>query len=131
MFEHMWLLRNSIMLGGQASNWDEFTDKIIKLNEQYWNAIKLKVNSRKKKLSPSTWSPPTLGDVKFNFDVSLFDNYVVTVVVLRNHSGYILGAWINCFFSSNLFCAEKEATIQNFDIDVDLKLDNATFEGDS
>lgn len=63
--------------------------------------------------------------------MSLFDNYVVTVVVLRNHFGYILGAWINCCFSSNLFCAEIEATIQNFDIAMDLKLDKDTFEGDS
>lgn len=50
-------------------------------------------------------------------------------IVLRNYFSYILEAWINCFFSSNSFCAEIEAAIQiTFDIDVELKMDKAMLE---
>lgn len=105
LFEQMWLMRNKIRIGGEIPNWDAFSNSVNRIRKQYWAAVVKRKAHRWKIDKPLAWNPPSLGNYKFNFDTSLFDNWVVSIIVLRNHFGSILGVWINRFFSCNSFCA--------------------------
>lgn len=77
------------------------------------------------------WKPPFRGELKLNFDAAYEEGVIVTGVVLRDSDGRIMGAWTNRFMSDNPFCAETEVAIQALKIAVELRIENATFEGDA
>lgn len=103
LFEQIWLIRNKIRLGSEAPNWDAFACAVNRLNQQYWQAATHRENSRKKHSCHTSWTPPKLGHFKFTFDVSLFDNHVTYVVVMRNHLGDVIGLGLIIFSPVILF----------------------------
>lgn len=130
VFEQMWMTRNRIRLGGNLPDWHSFGASILKLSQSYWEAGLSRTVGRRRVVRVR-WTPPPLGDLKLNFDVSLIDKSAISAIILRNHYGVLKGAWINHFFSSNSFCAEMEAAIQALSIAADLHLPNVWFEGDA
>lgn len=107
-----------------------FARIVNRLSQQYWQATIHRESSRKKHWCPTPWTPPKLGHFKFNFDVSLVNNHVTSVVVLKNHLGVVTGVWIIHFCSCNSFCMEMEVAIQAFTIADDMRMQTTHFEGD-
>lgn len=78
-------------------------EQINRLMKAYWQATQARSHSRRFKNVLEFWTPPLLGECKFNYDVSLIGNKATSVIILGNHQGEFLGAWINHFFSINRF----------------------------
>lgn len=72
-----------------------------------------------------------MGELKANFDVSLFDCSATSAVIIKDHYGQVKGPWINSLFSNNSFCVEMKVAIQAFLVAKELKLHRVCFEGDA
>lgn len=112
-FEQMWLSRN-IRLRKFSLSLSNFPELFNKILSQYWNATTTRFIARSRLTSQSSWSPPPLGEFKLNFDVSFKDCLATSAIIVRNHHGNIVGAWIYHFPSSNYYYAEMEVAIQTF-----------------
>lgn len=66
-----------------------------------------------------------------NFDAVFHEGNTVTGVILPNHEGHILRAWVNRFASQNAYCSEAEAAAQALLNAEALRLEQVEFEGDS
>lgn len=92
-FEQMWMARNRIRMGkfGQP-NREELAKRLNLLLQTYWSAAVSQLNTRRRIPLQQSWSPPSLGELKFNFDVSLIDCATKAAIVLRNQHGQVIGA---------------------------------------
>lgn len=124
-------MRNKVRHGATTPNWESFSNQVNCMCTKYLEAGKQRKSRFKKNKPPARWSPPPLGEYKLNFDISLLDNQAIAAIVLRNHHGVLVEAWINHLFSSNSFCAEMEVVIQAFKIVQNLRLSKVWCEGDT
>lgn len=131
VFKEIWFMRNKVRHGATTPNWESFSNQVNRICTKYLEAAKQRKSCFKKNKPPARWSPPPLEEYKLNFDISLLDNQAFAAIVLRNHHGVLVEAWINHFFSSNSFCEEMEVAIQAFKISENLRLSNVWFEGDT
>lgn len=65
-----------IRLGGTAPDWNDFYAKINK-SSLYWRAAKFKLNGEKVCANREGWNPPLMGELKFNWVISLLLNLML------------------------------------------------------
>lgn len=97
----------------------------------YWKVGARKRRNNRKISSQDEWKPPTLNDVKINFDAAFFYFRAQAWIVMRNHDERIVGAWTRCFATPNAYCAELKATVYAFELGESIGLNKCIFEGDA
>lgn len=134
LMERIWMERNQIWKGHPPAHWEDLSNSIDKSFHKYWQSSNDRLQRRRvqhPRPMHFRWQPPVRGTLKFNFDATYTNGIAVTGVVLRNHDGLILGAWVNRFVSVNSYCAETEAAIQALEIANHQGFDLVEFEGDA
>lgn len=92
MFEQLWSIRNKVRMGGMIPYWKEASDRMNRTLFKYWSASLQRNPKCTKRICSRQWSPPLLGELKFNMDVAYSDLEATSGVILRNHDGKLLGA---------------------------------------
>lgn len=131
VFEQLWMIRNRVRLGGLLPNWSDVSQLVNKTLTRYWQAVEGRRAHRKHLPVTHHWRPPRLGEFKSNTDVAFSNLHAVSGMILRDHSGTVVGAWSNHYLSPNVFCAEMEVVIQALRKAQELNLEKVHFESDS
>lgn len=134
LMERTWLERNRILKGHPPLDWMDIARSLNCQFLKYWAGSERRraaSQARAQNLPLLAWKPPPHRTLKMNFDAAFKDGKTTTVVILRNHIGQILRAWVNRFDSENALCAETEAATQALQNAIDVQLDCVQFEGDA
>lgn len=82
VLETIWRIRNNVRLGGVAPNWAQLLPHVMQLTDRYWKAAQKMMTIRRKLSQIAAWTPPLLGELKFNVDASFVLNKSYVGIVL-------------------------------------------------
>lgn len=118
--------------GKDIPTWEELTKTITNTFSKYYIGMENKAARRRSRYGLNqVWTKAILGTLKMNFDAAYKDGKATTGVILRNHAGNILRAWMNHFDFDNAFYAESKAATQALQNAKALQLVDVNFEGDA